>query len=88
MRLQLLRGADDQFVHQLALVFDDQAHGVTDFDGEVIGGETHFVRHGDGHGALHRFGVAGNAPVFLLFDHGRVGWGVALMGKSGERQCQ
>jgi hypothetical protein len=71
--LQLLGGTDHDLVHHFALVFGTQAQGLAQFHVQVLGCKAHVVAHADGDGALGFFGVCGDAPRLLLFDHGTSG---------------
>ena len=89
---QFRRGADHELVYDFAFVFGTQAQRLAELHVQVLGRKAHVVAHADGDGALGLFGFCGDAPGFLLFDHGASGLVVVFvhlaMGVGQQGQAQ
>jgi hypothetical protein len=85
MLFVFLFGADHKLMQYCAGIFDDELDGLALLDGDFLGAKTHGVQHADLDSAFDLFGIACNAPVFLLFFHRmcRFAMGLIAVGYGG-----
>ena len=80
MCIQRFGGAQYDFMHDLPRIFDFDAHGFTELDGELIGGETHVITHAQSDGAGDRAGLTCDAPCLLGGGRCLWHWVIAVRG--------